>query len=290
VFTERGGKEMSEPIPWNSQPLDVWAEKHAQGKFIDLAGRATHYIERGEGEPVILLHGYFYDSYLWAANLDVLAERFKVYALDLWGFGYSTREPMDYGYPLYAEQVLMYMDGLGIQRASLMGQSMGGGTAILFCVEHRDRVRKLVLVEPAGWPQPLPLIGKLFNLPRVGEFLLALNTDAVRKGLLANQWVFNKDLLTETYFENVTRFHKVKGTTEAFLAILRKQFFHTLSDELHRLGQMDVPILLVWGREHSPIALHSGEEMHRVLEGHVPNYERPVLFNELAMNFLLGQG
>ena len=96
---------MSEFIPWNSQPLDVWASKYAPDKFIDLDGRRTHYIEKGEGNPVILLHGFFYDSYLWAANIDALAKNFKVYALDLWGFVYSTREPLDYDYQLYVDQV-----------------------------------------------------------------------------------------------------------------------------------------------------------------------------------------
>ncbi len=63
--------------------------------------------------------------------------------LDLWGFGYSTREPLDYGYQLYVDQVLLFMDSLGINRTSLVGQSMGGSTAILFCVQHRERVNNL---------------------------------------------------------------------------------------------------------------------------------------------------
>ena len=84
---------MAEFIPWNSQPLTVWADKYAQGDFIDLDGRRTHFIEKGEGKPIILLHGFFYDSCLWATNIDALGEHFKVYALDLWGFGYSTRAP-----------------------------------------------------------------------------------------------------------------------------------------------------------------------------------------------------
>ncbi len=67
------------------------------------------------------------------------------------------------------------MDSLGISRASLVGQSMGGGTAILFCVQHRERVNKLLLVAPAGLPNPLPLTGKFFKLPRIGEFFLGLN-------------------------------------------------------------------------------------------------------------------
>ncbi len=288
---------MPEFVRWNSQPLDVWASKYAQGKSIDLGGRTTHYIEKGEGEPVILVHGFFYDSYMWASNIDVLAQKFKVYALDLWGSGYSTRKPLDYGYQLYANQVLMFMDSLDIQRASLVGQSMGGGTAILFCVQHRQRVNKLLLVDPGGMPNPLPLTGKFFNLPRIGEFFLGLSTNAVRRKNLGDLWIYNKDLLTDSYFENVTRFHKIKGTTEASLVILRRQFFDTLSDEIHRLGQMDVPILIVWGREDKAIPLRCGEEMHRILKGsrleiidhagHVPNFERAKAFNKLANDFLI---
>ncbi len=287
---------MSEFIRWNSQPLDVWASKHAQGKFVDLDGRRTHYIEKGEGEPVILLHGFFYDSYLWAANIDALAENFKVYALDLWGFGYSTRESLDYEYQLYVDQVLLFMDSLGIQNASLVGQSMGGGTAILLCVQHRQRIKKLLLVDPAGLPNPLPLTGKFFNLPRIGEFFLGLKTDAVRRKNLGDLWIHNKELLTESYFENVTRFHKVNGTTEALLTILRKQFFDKLSNEIHRLAQMEVPLLLVWGREDKAVPVRCGQEMHRILKGsrleiidnagHVPNYEQAEVFNRIAVDFL----
>ncbi len=287
---------MSEFIRWNSQPLDVWSSKYAHGKFIDLDGRRTHYIEKGEGEPIILLHGFFYDSYLWAANIDVLAENFKVYALDLWGFGYSSRDPLDYDYQLYVDQLVLFMDSLGIQSASLVGQSMGGGTAILFCVQHRQRVNKLLLVDPVGVPNPLPLTGKFFNLPRIGEFFWGLNIDAVRRKNLGDLWIENKELLTDSYFENVMRFHKIKGTTEVLLAILRKDFFDKLSFEIRCLAQMEVSILLVWGKEDKAVPLSCGQEMHHILKGsclkiidnagHVPNFEHAEEFNKLAVAFL----
>ena len=287
---------MAEFIPWNSQPLDLWAAKYAQGKFVDLDGRSTHYIEKGEGNPILLLHGFFYDSYLWAANIDALAEHFKVYALDLWGCGYSTREPLDYGYPLYADQVLLFMDKLGIQRASLVGQSMGAGTSILFCVQHRQRVDKLLLVDAAGLPNSLPITGKFLNLPGVGEFFLGLNTDAIRRAGLRDSFIHREELLTESYFENVTRSHKIKGSTEAGLSIQRRQFFDKLSDEIHRLAKMEVPTLIVWGREDKATPLQGGLEMHRILKGsrfeildnagHVPNFECAEEFNRLAVDFL----
>lgn len=287
---------MSQSPRWNSQSLDACAREHAQGRFIELEGKRTHYIEKGAGEPLILLHGFFYHSYLWAANIDALANHFKVYALDLWGWGYSTRDDLDYGYELYARQVLLFMDALGLPRASLLGQSMGSGTAIRFCVQHRQRVDKLLLVAAAGLPNPLPWKAKLLNLRGIGEFLLGLDTDEVRRAALREAFIHDKDLVTDSYFEAVTRPHTISGSTQVYLAIQRKRFFDTLSHEVRLLAEMDVPVLLVWGREDKAIPLRCGHEMHRILRGsrleilddagHVPNFERAEAFNRLALDFL----
>jgi pimeloyl-ACP methyl ester carboxylesterase len=226
---------MSGFIPWNSQPLDEWADKHAPGKFIDLEGLSTHYIEKGLGEPLIFLHGFFFDHNMWNASIDVLAEKYKVYAVDLWGFGYSTRQPLDYGYHLYTTQLHNFMDALGIQKASLIGQSMGGGTIINFTISNRDRVDKIVLVNAAGMPNELPLMGRISNLPGAGEFMYGLNSDFIRKFTLGNNFLYNKRLLTEEYYEQLTRFHKIKGSSEVMLTVTRKQFFDTLSEEITSL-------------------------------------------------------
>jgi len=283
-------------IPWNSQPLDNWALKYAPGKFIELDGLSTHYIEKGSGEPVILLHGFFFDTYMWNKNIDILAERFKVYAIDLWGFGYSTRKPLDYGYPLYTNQLLNFMDTLDIPRASLIGQSMGGGTIINFTVSNRDRVNKIVLVDAAGMPNRLPIMGRISNLPQLGEFIYSLNNNFIRKMTLGNTFLHNKQIITDEYLENATRFHKIKGTNEVMLYITRKQFFDTLIEEIKTLSTMKVPTLIVWGREDKAIALHIGQEMHRILKdsqleildeaGHCAHDDQSELFNQMALDFL----
>lgn len=288
-------------VAWDSQPLDAWARQHAKGKFIELDGLRTHYRECGEGPPLILLHGFFYDSGMWDRNLDALARHFHVYALDLWGFGYSTRDPQEYGYALYMQQVLAFMDQLGIARASLMGQSMGGGVAIKLAVDHPERVDRLVLVDAAGMPNRLPLSGKLLKaFPALGRFLYGLDTDAIRKQALADYFILDKALLTQAYFDEVTRFHKVQGTTEVFARIIQLDFFYTLQDEIERLGQLGKRILIVWGREDRGNPLKLGEAMHQKLPGstlrvmdktrHVPNAERPEEFNALALEFLCASG
>lgn len=189
------------------------------------------------------------------------------------------------------------MDSLDIPRAILVGQSMGAGTAIEFCVQNRERVNKLMLVCAAGMPNPMPMTGKFFALPGVGEFFLSLKTDAIRRKNLRDVFIHNKEIITQSYFENVTRPHKIKGSSETALTILRRNFLDKLSDEIHQLGKMDGPIMIVWGREDRAIPLDCGEKMHRILKGshleiiedagHVPQSERPEAFNQLSLSFLL---
>ena len=240
---------MSLAVPWNSQPLKEFGDKYAKGKFVEIDGLQTHYIEKGEGDAVIFIHGFFYDSFQWIKNVDVFAEKYKVYAIDLWGFGYSTRKPLDYGYQLYVDQILKFMDKMGLEKATLIGQSMGGGTAIRFSVLHKDRVNKIVLVDPAGMPMPMPPGTGLFLKTNIGDWLFNLKTDSIRKSMLGWGWIHDKNLVTQDYYENVTRFHKVKGTTEVLMSIMKKQYLDKLHNDIVRLGQIDVPRLLVWGKQ-----------------------------------------
>lgn len=288
-------------VKWESQSLDEWTKKHAKGKFVNLEGHKTHYLEQGDNQPdknpVILLHGFFYDSFMWASNIDTIAKTHKVYAPELWGFGYSTRQLMDYSYELYAKQLLLFMDELGIQQASLIGQSLGGGIVIKFATEHPDRVDKLVLVDAAGMPNKLPLMAKIINkLPALGNFMYNLNTDSVRKQGLLDFFVHDKKFLTDEYFENVTRFHKIKGTVAVMLDIMQRDFFYTLHQEIKQLSTLNKDTLIVWGKHDKGNPLKLGQDMHQILTGsklevfdnakHVPNSEQPEKFNQVTTNFL----
>ena len=285
-------------VPWNSQPLHTWAEKHAPGKFLQTDGYSTHYIEKGEGRPIILVHGFFYDSYMWVRNIDALAEHFKVYAIDLWGFGYSSRMPAKHGYPIYADQLTKFMDAVGIDRASLVGQSMGGGVCIHFTAQNRHRVNKLILVSATGLPSPMPTMGRIALLPKVGEFLMGLRCDLPRKMMLRSVWFYDKALVTDDYFEKVTRFHKIGGTTDIGLRLMRDHAsLGNLLEDIVSLGRMRVPALLVWGQQDRAVPPELGQQMHAILRGsrleviedagHCPQYEHSDLFNELVLNFLL---
>ncbi len=287
---------MATYIPWNSLSLEEGRQKFAQGKFIDLNGRSTHYVEAGEGDPIILIHGFNMDLNTWMKNIDFLGEYHRVYALDLWGFGYSTRQPLDYGFELFAEQVHQFMQALGIHKATLCGHSMGGGITIVYAGLHPQQVDKLILVDSVGLPFKMALRSKLFTMPRLPEFLLGLNNDYLRKKNLAEIWLHDPKLVTSDVFSRWSAFQKVQGTTTILLTILRKDFFQELEAEIDHLGSLELPILIAWGREDAAVPLHVGQEMHRLFKGstfeifencgHMPNFECADEFNQLAISFL----
>jgi pimeloyl-ACP methyl ester carboxylesterase len=286
-------------VPWNSQPIDAWAMRYAEGKFLDLAGRRTHFIERGQGKPIVLIHGFNLDLHTWTKNVDQLATRFKVYAPDLWGQGYSTRQVPEYGYDLFEEQIRLFMEALDIPKASMVGHSMGGGTAIVFTLRNPDRVDKLVLLDSAGIPTKLPLRSKIFRLQGVAELLMSLPTDRIRRRNLEDIWIHDRESLTEDFYREFTRYQKIEGTTEALLSILRADFFNTLGDEIRELGALAIPVLIIWGREDVSLPVRNAEEMIRLIPGsrleildnagHLANFDRADAFNDLVIEFLCDQ-
>ncbi|WP_280257612.1 alpha/beta fold hydrolase [Nocardia abscessus] len=148
-------------------------------------GLTLRYHEAGSGAPLVLLHGSGPGVSGWAnfgANLPVLAERFRCLIVDQPGFGASGRpEVYERNYlRVSAEAVLRLLDDLGLERAHLLGNSMGGAVATLLALEHPERVDRLVLMAPGGvglnvlGPEPSEGITRLleFNAEPTRERLL----------------------------------------------------------------------------------------------------------------------
>ena len=117
-------------------------------RYLEVDGERIHVIERGtHGPRLLLLHGYASNSQAWRAVMDRLDGRFQMVAVDMPGFGWSTRYPTHaLTGDAYAERLVGILDALGWERAHLVGQSWGGGLALRLAAAHPDRVDRLVLV------------------------------------------------------------------------------------------------------------------------------------------------
>ena len=128
------------------------------GKSITVDGSLTNYHDVGEGAPVLLIHGSGPGVTAWAnwrLNMPELAKRFRVIAPDLFGFGYSDSKGRIDDKRVWVDQVASLLDGLGIDKVSIVGNSFGGGITLAFMIAHPDRVERAVLMGPAGLDFPI---------------------------------------------------------------------------------------------------------------------------------------
>ena len=135
---------------------------------------SLHYIKKGSGTPLLLLHGIWESGDYFVHQIDEFAERFTVYAVDTRGHGKSPRGTAPFTISQFADDLLGFMDGHGIGKADILGFSDGGNVALTFALRYPERVGRLVLnganLDPAGvkpWIQlPIVLGYKLASLSK----------------------------------------------------------------------------------------------------------------------------
>jgi pimeloyl-ACP methyl ester carboxylesterase len=257
-------------------------------KIARVLGRRIHYVESGEGEAVLLLHGLGGSKVGWSGNLRALSRGRRVLALDQIGFGLSEKPAIDYTSGVLVEHLLEFLRQLGIGRASLVGSSMGGEVALRLALARPEKVAKLVLVASGGLrsddgdpdvesgvdPSPPSLEG-------MREFLVSLFHD---RGLVTED-------LVHLAFEN----HEAYGDAETIRRFQRRRTLEAPLEDAE-LGAIRAPALIVWGRQDRLTPVSLGERMAKaivssrlvVLEecGHLPQIERAAEFNEVVDAFL----
>jgi pimeloyl-ACP methyl ester carboxylesterase len=247
------------------------------------------YAEFGAGEPVILLHGVGFPQggHDWFRNVAVLAERFRVIAPDLVGWGSGARLQQPYSFARLVDFVRELQDGLGLRSSHVVGHSMGGWVASLLAYESPERVDRLVLVGAGGAAtRPLPMMTD-FQPPCPDDVLDAL---VARTGL-------DEDALrpwAEYAFGKVDD-PEALASYRRILAHMTDPENRLLHNMLRRYPLVRAGTLVVWGRDDQVNDLSLGEQMARdipgaalaVLDaGHFVPSERPEDFHRLVVPFL----
>jgi pimeloyl-ACP methyl ester carboxylesterase len=267
------------------------------GRHTEVAGELLHYVEAGEGTPLLLLHGFLEWSYTWRHNLPALAGVARVLALDLRGFGLSERNRRR-GHSLgdQVEVVRGFMDQLGIERAVLCGHSMGGEIALRFALLYPDRVLALILDASSGYLQRRE--GRLYRwlLRAPGVRTLALwgimrNRRFARRALESGYGAPGRVL--ESDVDAYMLPARAPGSTRALVRLLRETDFGT---QAQRLAEVNHPALLIWGEHDRVVPLEHGRRLAAALPnsqlitlagcGHLPHEECPDAFNSAVLAFL----
>ena len=277
---------------------DEAIKQFAKGKFVTVGDKKVHYIEKGNGKPIILIHGFLYHTVMWKQNIDALAKKHKVYAIDLWGWGYSERlKENEYSFERYGKQIEGFMDALNIKKATLVGQSMGGGISVYVAAHNPERVDRLILVDPAVIPYPMTTVGKIYQLPFVGEFMNAIPGDALAINNIRTIWFYDKNKADDEYCKEVLQPFCIKGSYSSMMFILRNVLKEPYVErEANVLTKMAIPILIIHGREDKAVPLDRSQKLNDLWKGsklvvfdkagHTPHEEYPEKFNKLALDFL----
>lgn len=246
------------------------------------------YRRAGEGPTLVMLHGFLCDSRCWRTQLDGLAGAFDVIAWDAPGAGATPDPSSSYTIEDWSLSLEGFLDGLGIERAALVGLSWGGLLAQVFCARSPERVTHLVLADTyAGWGGSMPPDVCRQRLERCEADSRLPPDEFVRR------WV--PEMFSE--YAPTELLEELSGIFAEFHPEGFRLMAKSLADSDTRalMPTLDVPTLLLWGeadrRSSLEIALQMREAIPRAEltvipgAGHVSNMERPVQFNDAVRRF-----
>ncbi len=252
--------------------------------YVTAAGLRLRIRDTGprDAPAVILLHGFGSSLETWDDWAALLSDRFRVVRYDLPGFGLTGPDPTgDYTDARGVAVLAALMDRLGIAKASIIGNSMGGRLAWMFTAEHPHRVAKLVLVSPDGFASPGFEYGRKPDVPFVAKLLPYVLPTMMLRGSLAPAYA-DQATLTDAL---VTRYRDMMLAPGVRGAIVARMEQNVLQDPEPLLRRITAPTLLVWGRQDGMIPFSNAQDYLRDIPdsrlvsfpdlGHIPQEEAP---------------
>jgi pimeloyl-ACP methyl ester carboxylesterase len=251
-------------------------------------GQKIQYVDVGTGPVVVLLHGLGGNSTNWAFNFAALSQKYRVIAPDQIGFGRSDKPLINYRVGTYVDFLDKFLEGLNVERASLVGNSMGGWIAALYAVRYPKRVERLVLVDAAGFAPP-----KEFDL----STLSGLNPSTREQARYLMNLVFFNPLLKSEAAVDATLAARMSAGDGYTIQSLVESIYRNEDMLDGKLSAVKQPTLIIWGRNDglTPLA-REGEQYKREMPsaqfivfdgcGHVPQVEKAAEFNAAALKFL----
>jgi pimeloyl-ACP methyl ester carboxylesterase len=255
-----------------------------------------HWAELGRGPPLVLLHGLCDSHRTWFPVAPALARSRRVLMLDLAGFGKSSRPDASYTLDWHANTVAAWLQHLGLDEVDLVGHSYGGGVAQWMLLEHRDRVRRLVLEAAGGLGREVGVALRWASFPffveRFGQPFMSFGTTRALNA--AGAGFSNEEIAA------LSRFNTAPGTARAFSRSVRDvingwgQHRHFL-DRASEVANLP-PMAIFWGEDDPLIPIAHGVEAAALLEnveltrfpgvGHFPHRQDPDRYVQVLEAFL----
>jgi len=272
-------------------------------RTISVDGDRVAYRVAGEGPVLLLVHGMAGSSETWRHVMPALARRFTVVAPDLLGQGQSDKPRGDYSLGAHANTLRDLLDALGCERASLVGQSLGGGVAMQFAYQFPERCERLILVNSGGLGREVTFYLRMLAVPGFESVFPLFCTPRLREaGNRVAQWLGRAGVRSTPASQEIWRSYASLANADS-----RRAFFRSLREvvdssgqavsalgRLHRAAQL--PTLIVWGARDPFIPVSHAVAAHEAIPGsrleifdgvgHYPHCEAPERFVEVLVDFI----
>lgn len=281
---------------WGYAPdTDATAMKAKYGggasQFAELQpGLNVHYRDEGkrDGRVLVLIHGSNASLHTWEPWVKRLGSDYRIISMDLPGHGLTGSHPGGvYDYPVFVDVVSKLMTKLGVEKAFIGGNSMGGGTAWMFALAHPEKTEAVLLVDAGGAPawqsKKTPIGFRVMRIPVVKELARIIAPRSMfESSIKTSMSVQSKidDKLVDRYWE----LNRYPGNREATMKRFSLQHNnHPATKE--KLATIKVPVMIMWGEEDNLIPVASAKWFHEALPGsklvvypkvgHIPMEEVP---------------
>jgi pimeloyl-ACP methyl ester carboxylesterase len=282
-----------------SEWLDIDWGKHQ--KWVQVAGRPVNVIDIGEGDAVVLIHGLSGAWVNWLENIPHFAHDHRVIAMDLPGFGHSPMPADRISISGYGRIVDELLDTLGIDRATVVGNSMGGFIGAEVAIQFSTRVDKLVLISAAGISiehqrnEPvLHVLERLDDILILGGGWMATRSARLARRPRTRRQIMKLVAHRADELPAALIAEQVMGSGKpGFVPALDALTDYPIRD---RLGEIECPVLVVWGEEDRLVPVRDAYTFGELIPnsrvvvwpetGHVAMLERPGAFNALVDDFI----
>lgn len=278
ISKEEAKKELSSPV----------------SHFITWRNAEVHYTDEGSGFPVLMIHGFGGSYTNFNALAGLMKNQYRVIRVDLPGFGLSDfpglNENEDYLQD-YRDYITFILDTLHLDSVYVIGNSMGGAATWMTAIDHPDKVRKIVLLDPAGYDSK-KIAGNLmmFKFKSVRQmFNKGMPMFMSREG--TNRTFFNKDSIREEFILRNNKFTNRQGNIAHMLNLATSNQFPDES----LISKVTRPTLIIWGKQDEIIPVAYAERFHKDIKGsqleiidqcgHCPMIEKPALTRDLIEKF-----
>lgn len=280
--------------------MTVWTELAAATPFrvdlVDADGIPTRALRAGDaGDAVIFLHGTSGHLEAFGRNLAAHAQHHSCHAIDMLGHGYTGKPDFAYEIPRYVEHLLAYLDAVGIQRAHIVGESLGGWVGARTAIEHPERVLSLQLLCAGGTVANPAVMERIRTSTRAAvqtddieltrsrlQLLMADPADATEELVAVRHAIYHQP----DFVANIDNLLCLQDMQTRQRNLLRPE----------DLARITVPTLIVWGRNNPFGEVPEAAAMHAAIPGselvlfdacgHWPQHEQAERYNELSLEFL----